>query len=623
MNPSSLIKAGCFYVLIAAIAFIQLGVTFGGLTHREGMERAQIAREIARGNGFTTKCLRPALIQNEAKRLGVPPRVSMMKDTLYPPLGPWITSIPLRIAKNNDFKTSEASLLKYDRIIAVTNGVFLILSIGLAYRLCSRLFDQRIAVCVAILMLFCQPLWDLARSGLPHCILLFFFLIALLLLHKMTALSEENRPLRFLPLLIGLTFAALVLTKWLTVWLFSGAIIYIGFVARPRAQALVLAFIGFVVPLVPWLIRNQTAGGSPVGPWRELLVMGIGQEHGAMRSFAEGDVAIPLLKMPARVGLIMEDHLRDFFPMIGACLIAPFFFMALFHMFRRKDIGRFRWVALSMWIFAILGMALYGLRGDFPNQSPALQANQLHILFMPLMAAYGLALLSILWSRLNLSPQIPFSGIGHLAIVVALGVLPVLLDIPMKIRRSLSEGAFAPIGYQPNLHRLLGQTSTGQEGSLITDAPWALSWYGDKTAVLYPLSLEEAEAIAAASQQSRDPVEGILLTPHEIRRHLGIKGGPYGPNPLSVNNPWVFEIVRNLLVMYPVQPGDTPPEDIRSLYPAQPPAWRATPLPLPGEAEKRGLPPLNLGFGVDHTLSASVEFAAALQKTLVRESQNN
>ena len=76
-------------------------------------------------------------------------------------------------------------------------------------------------------------------------------------------------------------------------------------------------------------------------------------------------------------------------------------FLALLHPFKRASIANFRWAILLMWISAALGMAFFGISKD------PLDPNQLHLLFAPIMTAYGLAFISILWSRLEFVASTP------------------------------------------------------------------------------------------------------------------------------------------------------------------------------------------------------------------------
>ena len=67
-ESSSPIEAGViirrilFFILLIGLSLLYLLVTFRGLDSPKGMDQAQIAREIARGESFTTKVLRPVSI---------------------------------------------------------------------------------------------------------------------------------------------------------------------------------------------------------------------------------------------------------------------------------------------------------------------------------------------------------------------------------------------------------------------------------------------------------------------------------------------------------------------------------------------------------------------------------
>ena len=54
-----------------------------------------------------------------------------------------------------------------------------------------------------------------------------------------------------------------------------------------------------------------------------------------------------------------------------------------------------------MWVTTAFGLAFFGITTD------ALDPNQLHLLFAPIMTAYGLAFISILWSRLEFVAATP------------------------------------------------------------------------------------------------------------------------------------------------------------------------------------------------------------------------
>ena len=82
-----------FILLLSAVAFITYlwffkeGTGFKGLPHEKAIEQAQIARELARGHGFSTKVIRPAALWQFEQKLGAFP-LERTPDTYYAPLHP-------------------------------------------------------------------------------------------------------------------------------------------------------------------------------------------------------------------------------------------------------------------------------------------------------------------------------------------------------------------------------------------------------------------------------------------------------------------------------------------------------------------------------------------------------
>jgi len=72
-----------------------------------------------------------------------------------------------------------------------------------------------------------------------------------------------------------------------------------------------------------------------------------------------------------------------------------------------------------MWSFAVIGMAIFGM-----PDSTILQSNDLHVLFIPVMTFYGLALVLVMWSRLEIN--IRLVRIGFLGLLYVVSALPFL-----------------------------------------------------------------------------------------------------------------------------------------------------------------------------------------------------
>jgi hypothetical protein len=154
----------------------------------------------------------------------------------------------------------------------------------------------------------------------------------------------------------------------------------------------------------------------------------------------------------------MLRQVNELYNNLGAILVAPLFFFALLHPFKREAIAKFRWIVLLMWIMGALGMATFGLSYS------ALDANQLHVLFAPVMTAYGLAFVSILWARIDLPAGSALMRYGHFVIVVLISAGPLILTIPRGLTQAiatqdrakavwLTGGLFAPHAGRPGPRR--------------------------------------------------------------------------------------------------------------------------------------------------------------------------
>lgn len=570
-------KVASIYLLIAGLCFVQLYVSFGGLTHHEGMERAHIAREIARGNGFSTKSLTPAEVAKNYQRLG-DQALGQTKDTSIAPLGPFLTSIPLRLNNQNNFLRPVNNIIEQDRVVMVIPALFLLISFALAYALCSELFDKRIGLLVVFLMAFNSSFWELARTGLPQCILLFLFLLTIYIFNQTQKLSLNNRSVSFFPLLLGISFGLLAITKWLTIWLFLGGFIYTSLTVNPRKKVSIMMLVGFLIIVAPWLVRNYFITGSLYDSWKLHLVSGLeGSGNRIFRDVSEA-TSLGLNSLIIRLILIFKQQSDSLYVMLGSSIVAPFFFITIFHSFKGTIISKTKWFVFFCWISGVVGMTIYGIQTDFPKQPTLLSSNQLHILFMPIMSAFGIAMITVLWGRLNLAPSNPIAKSGHIAIIAIISIVPFLLTLPFQIQKSMSDDSgngynFRTFGYDIELKRNLGLSNLQNNGILFSDSPSAIAWYGDSVSILTPNNSKTADVIVGYSEKAKKPVNGIYFSARTTKSH--IDDYPARKiHPLSLDNPWSYDLYRSLASAYPLREGDVRGVDPMTVRPTPIQKWR-------------------------------------------------
>ena len=194
----------------------------------------------------------------------------------------------------------------------------------------------------------------------------------------------------------------------------------------------------------------------------------------------------------------LAQQFNTLFESLGWSVVAPIFFVALLHTYRRKDAAAIRWLVFSMWFFAVVGMVLFGMR------SPAIGVNQLHVLFAPIMTVYGLAFLLVLWSRLPIDYTVV--RVAFLTVVYFLCAIPAIIAL---LPGAASKIQWPP--YVPPFIAILGDWTEPRE-IIASDMPWAVAWYADRRSVLLPKTPAELTRLHDYEVLG-GPINGLYLTP--------------------------------------------------------------------------------------------------------------
>ena len=183
LDTGILIRRSLFFLVLFILTLGNLFVLFRGLNSPQAMDQAQISREIARGNGFTTKMIRPVAYYQAQKAQNTSISLVGFQDTYHSPLNPLINAAVLKLIGADDpdaWQMGENEMVfPLDRVIATVSTLFFLMAIGVNYLLISRIFDAKIAGVCAILMLFCETFWNYSLSGLPQMLMLLLFILLL------------------------------------------------------------------------------------------------------------------------------------------------------------------------------------------------------------------------------------------------------------------------------------------------------------------------------------------------------------------------------------------------------------------------------------------------------------
>lgn len=520
LDTGIIIRRSLFLLLLLILTLGNLFVLFRGLAAPQAMDQAQIAREIARGNGFTTKFIRPVAYHQAQKAQEGSVAMTGFQDTYHSPLNPLFNAAVLKLIgadKSDTWQmTTSEWVFPLDRVIATVSTLFFLMAIGVNYLLISRIFDAKIAGVCAILMLFCETFWNYSLSGLPQMLMLLLFSCGIYFVYRAVEAAAEGRIAMTPAIIAGVFFTLLALTHWMTVWIALGYIIFAAIAFRPRGIVGLSILALIVIAAIGPMLRNQGISGSPFGTAFLTLYNGLasGSEDAVMRTTdlqAEPLVLEGLLSKILRSTLLQAT---DIIPFLGGIIVAPLFFVALLHPFKRASIANFRWAILLMWVTAAFGMAFFGISKE------VLDPNQLHLLFAPIMTAYGLAFISILWSRLEVVVATPLLREMHHIIIIGICALPLVLALPTKVRLGMQlrdHGGYP--NWPPYQANPLNSREAGLKGwvtdkqVVFSDQPWAVAWYADRIAIWLPPTREGFEKLETIASDLQTPVTGIVISP--------------------------------------------------------------------------------------------------------------
>ncbi len=347
-------------------------------------------------------------------------------------------------------------------------------------------------------------MWQYALSGLPQMLLLFLFNLTLFVLVRAIEQRVNGQPVEKWLAAAGACFGLLALTHALTIWMFVPALVFIGwfFPGRKRSVAIVLGV--FLLLYTPWLVRNWMVCGNPFGLGFYAAFEGLGHdEAGWMRQLAFHPEGIGIAAFRDKILNNLIQQSGRIIQYLGGSLVAVAFFAALLHRFRSAQASALRWLLLAMWIGGAVGMATFGL-----TEEQGFAANQLHLLFVPIMTAFGLAWLLVQWNRLGF--QLRLARAAFLALIFLLCGFPLINTLYGLVLGTPKYAVRWP-PYIPPYIGLLNSWMKPQEIT-VSDMPWAVAWYADRRSVLLPGTIKTMTDLSD-NLVLGGPIAAVYITP--------------------------------------------------------------------------------------------------------------
>ena len=470
---------------VAAIAVWYDLRQFRNFGTAEAMESAQLARNLAQGEGFTTHCIRPLSLYLIEKQQGVGARLSRHPhpDIVTPPVYPLVLAGLMKVLPFHYDIGPGFARYQPEMIIAVFNQLLLCLVAFLTYLLARSLFDQGVAAVSAALVLGSELLWRFTASGLSTTLLLAVFTaVAGLLVRIEQGTRDEGRSAGWFATR-GFSVAVLLALGALTRYSFGWLVIpVLGFCALylGNRRALVCGVIAgaFLLAMAPWLARNYSVSGTLFGVAGYAI-------HQDTPPFPEARLERTMAPDLGKIEL--EDYFRKVaqswapivsseLPKYGGNWVGAFFLVGLLLPFRNPAIGRLRSFTLACLATFALAQGLG--HTHLSTDSPEINSENLLVITCPVGFMFGVAFFFVLLDQVNFV----FPELRRAAIIgfVAIMCLPLILILPRRGN---------PIAYPPYLPPWTQEASRFLETNelMMSDMPWAVGWYGDRNCVWAPV----------------------------------------------------------------------------------------------------------------------------------------
>lgn len=514
------VRAAVGLLACLTLTSVYLLFEYQNLREPAAMDLAQVARQLARGEGFTTQFIRPLSVQRLESRaearggdLEDPGRLtSAHPDLANPPLYPVLLAGWLRLFGADPTIQDPRRFTVHgpDRAVVIFNlGLFLALVL-VTYGLACRWFDGFVGLLATVALIGSRFFWDQAGSGQPIILATLLTTLLAWAFGRYDELAREPstsaaKLVGFAAILGGLTgLAALTCYGMILLVLPLGLLLLPIWTGR-RWTAWLAAWAVLLMVVGPWYARNFHLSGHLFGTADSALLAGTLDFPGdtlerslaaqpTLPTFAEG-----MTRFLSRSGQVLQQDL----PTLGGSWVVAFFLVGLLFRFSTSAGNLFRGFALLS-LLALFPVQVWvgpGAVGTSVFGGTSYLATVVPLLFV-LGAAFFVSLLD----------HVDWEAEGIRGLVVGLYVAVCLVPVAlMLLPPGRNPRTFPP--YHPPLIHALG-VWTGPRELVMSDMPWAVAWYADRKAIWLPLNAVDplGEEDFRAVHARRHEVAGLHLT---------------------------------------------------------------------------------------------------------------
>lgn len=481
----------------AMLALIYDVLCFRNFTSPETMDMAQLGRNIARGEGFTTRYVRPLSIGlTTAARADKSPLLKEgHRDLSNPPIYPLVLAGLQAVTPDagNLLEAKNFSVHRPTLCIVLLNQVLFGLGALLVFRLALGWFDRTVAWMSALIFLFTELYWRFTMSGLSTMLLMDLMLVLVWLLSRFEQRAREAAPAKTVllhALVIGALLGLAMLTRYSLGWMLLPVLAFVaGCGAQQRWRSVVLVLVAFLVITAPWVVRNVLASGLPFGTATFAIVEGTPVFAGdtLSRALKPSLSGLPGASWMLFVSVIhkgiggVREIIASDLPRLGGNWLWAFFLAGLLVRFQNVGLSRVRWFVVGTLLFLIPVQAF--ARTYLAAEAPEVNSENLLVLLSPFVLMFGVAFFFVLFERRDV-PSLAWR-VGWLSFFAVIISLPFVLAL-LPPRPQVN----APPYYPPRIQQVAAYLDPRE--LWMSDIPWAMAWYGERQCVATTLNAGKA-----------------------------------------------------------------------------------------------------------------------------------
>jgi 4-amino-4-deoxy-L-arabinose transferase-like glycosyltransferase len=521
------IRLGAMLAGILALSLLVAWKQFHGPTSEATLIQADVGRQLARGQGFTTLVNYPqtaSFLESRGTRFDpAHPYPELHQAPFY--------SVVIAGALRLLPEAKRAALFnaapvppdgfRGDYFLLALNLALLWLAAWLTYDLGRRLFEPQVGWVAALALMLSVSIWQetVAVSGVPLMMVLALF--AFWIWGRIEAKAdadggvetaaeaEANSAVRGFVgwwLLLGAACGLLFLTEYSAGTLVIVALAYAAICFRGRARMVGLACVvtAFLAVSGPWMARNISLTGHPVALAAQNVALKAGDltaEPATLRMTLSVEAPVIDLKKTGNKTLTsLQENLKTRVWSGGAMWLTAFFVAGWLYRFRSPSANRLRWVftaALAALLFCQAAL----------NSGE----TQRHVVvwLAPLVMIFGAGFFFVLLGSNTVLTHWPRSSA---AVLLLMQALPLLHDALEPRRLHFQYPPYFPGLLQGMRQELDRREATGRFG-IMADVPAGVAWYGQTRAWSQPPRLRDFYAITLIQ-----PIGELLLTPRTLDR---------------------------------------------------------------------------------------------------------